>query len=311
VAEILGFMHVNVNCSDLGRSRSFYERVLGLVASAHTRPEKPQSGAGFGLAGDVRWDAWVLDDPRGMGAGASLDLLCWEHPAPVGTPPGVVPATGIHRVAYAVPSLGAPLAGAASARHRTLPPARAPRGEGSARVAWLLDPDGSVVELIEDPGCTTRVASRAVAIVVRDLERAVAWYRDVLGLTVVARESDATAPGEAFGVRCGEARWDAATLVLPARPEQYALRLERWHTPATVERAPAVANQLGPFRVAFLVDDAHAWHADLERRGVRCTGPPVWLDMGPEIPIDGLWALFFLDPDGACVELIQTPLPSA
>ena len=54
---------------------------------------------------------------------------------------------------------------------------------------------------------------------------------------------------------------------------------------------------------------ARAGHAELVRLGVD-TGPPVWLDMGPDIPIDGLWALFFADPDGACLELIQTPVVS-
>jgi hypothetical protein len=54
------------------------------------------------------------------------------------------------------------------------------------------------------------------------------------------------------------------------------------------------------------VDDAHACYEELQRLGVKC-GPPVWLDMGPEIPIEGLWALFFPDPDGTCLELIETP----
>jgi len=125
-------------------------------------------------------------------------------------------------------------------------------------------------------------------------------------LQVVTRESDAGAAGDAFA-SSRDVRWDAAVLELPGRADHYALRLEHWHAPAAIERPRALANQLGPFRLAFLVDDAHAWHAELERRGVACTGPPVWLDMGPEIPIDGLWALFFYDPDGACVELIQTP----
>jgi hypothetical protein len=29
--------------------------------------------------------------------------------------------------------------------------------------------------------------------------------------------------------------------------------------------------------------------------------------MGPGIPVDGLWAVFFRDPDGTCLELIQRP----
>jgi len=306
VAGLLGFMHVNVNCADLERSRRFYEGALGLVASAHTRPGKAQPGAGFGLVGDAQWDAWVLDDPRGMGAGASLDLLRWEQPAPTGAPTGVVPATGIHRIAYSVPSLDDVLARARGAGATVFPAGNAPRGNRESRIAWVLDPDGAVVELVEYASCASPVESRAVSIVCRDLERAVTWYESVLGLTVVSREKGATAPGTTFGAS-GTARWDAATLELPGRPAHYALRLERWHAPATVERPPAVANQIGPFRVAFLVEDAHAWHADLVAKGVKCTGPPVWLDMGPEIPIDGLWALFAFDLDGACVELIQMP----
>jgi hypothetical protein len=29
--------------------------------------------------------------------------------------------------------------------------------------------------------------------------------------------------------------------------------------------------------------------------------------MGPEVPVAGLWAVFFRDPDGTCLELIQRP----
>ena len=72
----------------------------------------------------------------------------------------------------------------------------------------------------------------------------------------------------------------------------------------------AAANQLGLFRMAFLVEDARAGHAELLRRGVE-TGEPVWLDMGPDVPVDGLWAVFFRDPDGTCLELIQTPTVAA
>ncbi|MFN8600136.1 MAG: VOC family protein [Candidatus Binatia bacterium] len=301
---ITGFMHANVNCTDLVRARAFYEDALGLVVSAHTKPDAPQPGAAFGLDGDALWDAYVLDDPRGMGVAASLDLLRWERPAPCGAPPGFAPAPGIHRTVYAVPSLDAATARLAAAGRGALPAATVRRGDGDLRVAWALDPDGSAIELIEDPACAERVQACGVAIVCRDLARSVAWYERVLGLTVTARESGATGPGASFGA-VGEARWDAAVLELPQRPAHYALRLEQWHAPALVERPRAVANQLGPFRVAFLVDDAQAWHAELARRGVACTAPPAWLDMGPEIPLDGLWALFFFDPDGACVEMIQ------
>src|SRR5688572_4353841 len=60
----LGVVHVNVNCSELSRSLPFYERLIGLRPLVHTNPP-PQDGAGFGLAGEVQWDAHLLYDARG------------------------------------------------------------------------------------------------------------------------------------------------------------------------------------------------------------------------------------------------------
>ena len=58
--------------------------------------------------------------------------------------------------------------------------------------------------------------------------------------------------------------------------------------------------------MAFGVGDIRACHDELRAQGVECP-PPVFLDMGPEIPVDGVWAAFFFDPDGTCLELIETP----
>ena len=77
--------HVNVNCSDLERSLGFYRDLLGLTASTRTKPEAPQDGAAFGL--DLaQWDAWILHDERGFGAGLVVDLLEWQVPRPTGRP---------------------------------------------------------------------------------------------------------------------------------------------------------------------------------------------------------------------------------
>jgi hypothetical protein len=58
--------------------------------------------------------------------------------------------------------------------------------------------------------------------------------------------------------------------------------------------------------MAFMVADIQLAYDEIKTQGVECR-PPVFLDMGPEIPIDGVWALFFPDPDGTCMELIETP----
>ncbi|MBW2496422.1 MAG: VOC family protein, partial [Deltaproteobacteria bacterium] len=39
--DLLSVMHVNVNCSDIGRSLPFYRDLVGLEPRAHTRPEEP------------------------------------------------------------------------------------------------------------------------------------------------------------------------------------------------------------------------------------------------------------------------------
>ena len=41
---ITGWMHVNVNCSDLGRARAFYEDGLGLRGVTHTAAPPQDAG---------------------------------------------------------------------------------------------------------------------------------------------------------------------------------------------------------------------------------------------------------------------------
>ena len=136
------------------------------------------------------------------------------------------------------------------------------------------DPDATRVAL--RPGETTRFCG--VRLNVRDAAASAEWYGNVLGLTLDG--DTVTVPGDEFAIELTEIGEGAAPY-----PR---------------------ANHLGIYRMAFLVDDARAAHADLVAREVA-TGAPVWLDMGPTVPIDGLWAVFFFDPDGTCLELIQAP----
>ena len=98
-------MHVNVNCSDLERSLSFYRDVVGLEVGSHTNPV-PQDGAGFGMQGQVQWDAHIMQDARGF-AGPAVDLLEWKQPGPVGRPPAEPNHLGLFRVCLLVPDIDA------------------------------------------------------------------------------------------------------------------------------------------------------------------------------------------------------------
>ncbi len=141
----------------------------------------------------------------------------------------------------------------------------------------ILDPDGT--PLVLEPADAPRLLG--VRINVRDVESTTDWYRSVLGLAPTRR--GLRVGGDDFEIEIRGTDGDGA--------------------------AYDAANHLGIFRMAFLVDDAAAAVAELRRNGAACPDP-VWLDMGPTIPIDGLWAAFFRDPEGTCLEVIESPTPS-
>ncbi len=302
--SLLAVVHVNVNCTELERSLAFYRDVVGLTPVSHTNPP-PQKGAGFGLDGEVQWDAYLLHDDRGVG-GPAVDLLEWKRPAPIGRPPQAAHHLGFFRLCLTHPDLDALHA---RLREAGVPCRSAPvevpvLRDRAVRFLCCADPDGATVEFIEQPGPTRLLH---VNVNCRDLDASSAWYQQVLGLApVTARAEPPPANGEGFGFD-GACAYRADFLVVP-NAEPFVVDLLEWKTPRPVGRPLAEANHLGIFRMAFLVADAHASCAELDRLGVAHSGP-CWLEMGPEIPIEGLYAVFFRDPDGTCLELIQTPRP--
>ena len=62
----------------------------------------------------------------------------------------------------------------------------------------------------------------------------------------------------------------------------------------------------GVVHLCAYTDDIDRDYAALLNAEITCFPPPVALEMGPGLPSD-LRALFFLDPDGTCVELIESP----
>ena len=303
---IQSVMHVNVNCSDLGVSLPFYRDFVGLVPTHHTQPV-PQDGAGFGMRGEVQWDAHILHDARGF-AGPAIDLLQWQQPRPVGQAYSSANHLGFFRICVLVPDLDAVYAEAEARSISCLaPPLEVPieRENGfSVRVLNCFDPDGIVIEFVERPELSECQLIH-VNVNCADLARSVEWYQRVLGLEVRGESHPGPVSGEAFALS-GEVEWNARFLWVPGQ-ENFAIDLLEWRQPAPVGKPYATANHLGIYRMAFMVEDARASYDELRRQGVDCY-PPVYLDMGPEIPIDGLWALFFPDPDGTCLELIEIPV---
>lgn len=298
--------HVNVNCSDLDRSLRFYRDLVGLKPQSHTKPQ-PQAGEGFGLSGQVVWDAYLLHDDRGP-ASPAIDLLEWQTPKPIGRPHPEANHLGFMRICFAHDDLEGLHARLRAAGVRTRSPVvEVPvLADQSVRFFCCDDPDGTCVEFVErrEPG---PVRLSHVNVNCRDLDRSSEWYQRVLGVVPVApRAEPPPADGAGFGFD-GPCRYRADFLVVDGDPSGYVIDLLEWQEPAPIGTPLVEAHHLGPFRMAFQVGDAAASCAELDRLGVEHSGP-CWLEMGPDLPmIDGLNAVFFRDPDGTMLELIETP----
>jgi catechol 2,3-dioxygenase-like lactoylglutathione lyase family enzyme len=302
--SVQSVMHINVNCSDLERSLGFYRDAVGLVPASHTNPV-PQDGAGFGMVGRVQWDAHILQDARGF-AGPGVDLLEWKQPRPVGQAPRDLQQLGFSRVGLRVPDIGA-------AHRRVIefgapclsPPVKSHAGAGEPVAQRFLcrDPDGTALEIVESDSVTGPQLSH-VNVNCSDLARSIEWYERVLGLETRGGSEPGAIDGTAFGTT-DPVEWKGR-LLWPPGQRAFAIDLQEWKTPPASGRPAQSANQLGLYRMAFMVADIRAGFDEIRSHGVECPAP-VFLDMGPEIPIDGVWALFFPDPDGTCMELIETP----
>ena len=165
------------------------------------------------------------------------------------------------------------------------------------------DPDGTVIEFIERPG-PLRLSH--ININCRDLDRSSEWYQRVLGVERIAPRAEPPASsGTGFGFD-DDCRYRADFLAVNGNPDSLIIDLLEWKDPEPIGVPFVEANHLGLFRMAFMVENAAASCATLDSLGVENSGP-CWLEMGPEIPIDGLNAVFFRDLDGSCLELIETP----
>jgi catechol 2,3-dioxygenase-like lactoylglutathione lyase family enzyme len=144
----------------------------------------------------------------------------------------------------------------------------------------LVDPDGTALVVTEGQA----VGLTGVTVGCRDAARTERFFTEVLRFV-----PDSTTPG------------DARRLLDPAGAFTVHLREQ----PAGAAPAADGANRLGIYRMAMLTDAIDEDHGRLVAAGVRCYSAPATLDMGPGLP--ALRALFFAEPDGATVELIETP----
>jgi catechol 2,3-dioxygenase-like lactoylglutathione lyase family enzyme len=155
-------------------------------------------------------------------------------------------------------------------------PFRSLSGVAYELIEWNPSEYGSGVNLDPPPaiGAGRLTQLQRVSIVVRDQEKAIQWYRDVLGFSVRSQDDETGYVEMALGK--GTA---AISLVAPRR---------EWGEPTYSESMARVGTATG---IAFQTDSVRALELRLRNAGARVTQPP------SAQPWGGV-TLRFVDPDG-------------
>lgn len=136
--------------------------------------------------------------------------------------------------------------------------------------------------------------------VVRDIEKMVSYYRDVLGLTVI-HEIDSVAPPEGDHTGIPGAH---RTLVFVGKPEgEHALELVHYIDPPSPDEQHAAQNIIGTAHICFNVDNLAELHEYLTAKGIKFVTPPIYR----ETPEGTMGICYSQDPEGNWVEFIQPP----
>jgi len=139
-------------------------------------------------------------------------------------------------------------------------------------------------------------------ITVTNLEKSIAFYRDILGLTLTKVEPERSTRGEKLGVPGA-----VIQLAVLEYAEGCSVELIEYKTPPSPgEYAPPI-NMPGSVHIAFKVDDIAAQIKKMEAHGVSFIGgpEPCVIDEGP---IAGWKWIYFKDPDGTNLEFIEGDL---
>jgi lactoylglutathione lyase len=139
---------------------------------------------------------------------------------------------------------------------------------------------------------------------VADLDRSLAFYRDLLGFEVVLEQEK---EGGYLGAIVGHPDAHVRMAHVKLAGSDHRIELFQYLRPSPRARAERLEPwQIGPTHVCLVVDDLPALYDRLVAAGVESfLSPPVAVDSGANA---GGLALYLRDPDGTLVELFQPPL---
>jgi len=139
-----------------------------------------------------------------------------------------------------------------------------------------------------------------VSVTVSDMDRSLAFYRDMLGLKEVERHH---LDGEGISKMAGKETvvMDVVRLVAPDT-EGIEIDLQQYLVPEGKD-SKAKLGDVGHSHICLGVANLAQAYEDLSRKGVRFVSEPVSFDLGWAI----VHVVFLEDPDGYVLELMQVP----
>ena len=144
-----------------------------------------------------------------------------------------------------------------------------------------------------------------VSFSVSNLEQSVKWYTEVLGLEYVRGQIQANAYTAKL-VAFPNVHLKVAQLRVPGLPvprSMHHIEIIEYVNPRG-EDIPLDTNRTGVGHWAFQVDNLQAEYARLKALGVQFKSEPNYIAEGVN---KGGYAVYFTDPDGITLELIQPP----
>ncbi len=144
-----------------------------------------------------------------------------------------------------------------------------------------------------------------VAVTVSDLEKSLPFYKEVLGLKEVERH---LLDGETISEMAGKPGvvMQVVRLACPDTPD-ILIDLQQYMEPKG-EVSNAALGMANHSHFCFGVDDLQATCDELQKKGVEFISAPVGFDLGKDWDYGVVKVVFFKDPDGFILELMEMDL---
>ena len=141
-----------------------------------------------------------------------------------------------------------------------------------------------------------------VGIIVSSLEKAVSFYRDILGLEMIVGPTDAF-EGEEISQGLGVP--DTRLRVAYLKSEENVIQLMEFESPKSPVDAPLPLHSFTTTHFGFYVKDLEQTKQELESKGIEFFSPINIVPDSLTTVINARKWVIFRDPDGVIIELVE------